>query len=317
MVPYDAAQIERLAPAAPPGGCLLVDGSLEELRIWGFGRRGGMQTDGVLLEVPDPGTVRVGLGPYKTFAVFKRDSMSIVEGTGIDLQVILLNLLKKQFPPDNMLETQAVGQESHTLAELGRLILGDGHGGTVLIVPGEADAWSESLNPFVHRFATPDLSLHDAIRQNLTRQFSGGKMLEELKKAGITDEARIFFSSALTVDAWNLPTEIRRVASLARVDGALVITKDLGVLGFGAKIATEADVAKSVCIFRSLPAEQNAELSPISEVGGTRHQSAARFVAQNRDCVALVISQDRHMKVMHWWAQGDHVAVIQDAEWLV
>ena len=28
MVPYESAHIERLAPASPPGGCLVVDGSL-------------------------------------------------------------------------------------------------------------------------------------------------------------------------------------------------------------------------------------------------------------------------------------------------
>jgi len=142
-------------------------------------------------------------------------------------------------------------------------------------------------------------------------------MLEELQKAGITDDAMSFFAGALTVDARNLSTEIRRVASLARVDGALVITKDLGVLGFGAKISTEPDIAKEVCIFRSVPVEQRASLSPVETIGGARHQSAARFIAQNHEAVALVISQDNHMKIMHWWGQGDHVAVVQDAEWLV
>lgn len=272
--------------------------------------------DGVSLEVPEPGTVRVGLGVYKTFAVFDRESMSIVEGTGIDLQISLCGLLQKRVPNQDFVETQAVTQECRALAELGRMILNDGHGGTVLIVPGETGPWENSLNPFTHRFAKPDSTLSDTIRQNLTRQFSGGKMLDQLQKAQISNDAMRFFSAALTLDAGNLSTEIRRVASLARVDGALVITKDLGVLGFGAKIATAADIAKNVCIFRSVPVEQNAVLSPIEAVGGTRHQSAARFIAQNRESVALVISQDRHMKIMHWWGQGDHVAVVQDAEWL-
>ena len=35
-------------------------------------------------------------------------------------------------------------------------------------------------------------------------------------------------------------------------------------------------------------------VSPLEALGGTRHQSAARFVATNHDAVALVISQDGH-----------------------
>ena len=127
--------------------------------------------DGVFLEVPEPGTVRVGLGIYKTFAVFNRESMSIVEGTGIDLQHNPCSLLRKRLPTQDFVETQAVPQECRALAELGRMILSDGHGGTVLIVPGENGTWTDSLNPFTHRFAKPDSSLSDAIRQNLITFF--------------------------------------------------------------------------------------------------------------------------------------------------
>jgi hypothetical protein len=57
----------------------------------------------------------------------------------------------------------------------------------------------DSLNPFTRRFARPDSALRDAIRQNLTKQFSGGKMLEQLQKAQITDDAMSFFVDALRV----------------------------------------------------------------------------------------------------------------------
>jgi hypothetical protein len=317
MGPYTAGHITNLAPASPPGGCILVDASRDSLQIWGFGRRRGFQMDGVSLEVPEPGTVRVGLGVYKTFAVFNRDSMSVIEGTGIDLQNNLCALLQKRFPSQNMLEAQAVAQECRALAELGRMILNDGHGGTILIVPGEAGDWLGSLNPFTHRFSKPDSSLHDAIHENLVRQFSGGKMFEQLQNPQISDEARAFFVTALTQDTRNLAAEIRRVAYLAQVDGALVITRDLAVLGFGAKIAVDANVARRVSIFSSEPVKQPGNLYDIEKVGGTRHQSAARFIAQNRDAVALVISQDRHLKIMHWWGEGGHVAVVENAEWLI
>jgi hypothetical protein len=58
-------------------------------------------------------------------------------------------------------------------------------------------------------------------------------------------------------------------------------------------------------------------LSPLEDVGGTRHQSAARFTAANRDAVALVISQDRHLSVLSWDKALDAVAVVRNAEWWV
>ena len=55
----------------------------------------------------------------------------------------------------------------------------------------------------------------------------------------------------------------------------------------------------------------------MKDLGGTRHQSAAQFVAGNRDAVAVVISQDRHMSVMHWGEAINLVAVIRSVEWWV
>src|SRR5208337_3233142 len=37
-VPYDEVQIKKLAPAAPPGGCLVVDWSGDGFQIWGYGK---------------------------------------------------------------------------------------------------------------------------------------------------------------------------------------------------------------------------------------------------------------------------------------
>jgi hypothetical protein len=96
-----------------------------------------------------------------------------------------------------------------------------------------------------------------------------------------------------------------------------VVTRDLQVLGFGAKIVVRSDAAPQVCIFHQEPSKQERVLSPLEDLGGTRHQSAARFTAANKEAVALVISQDRHMSVMHWYEPIGSVAVVRNAEWWV
>jgi hypothetical protein len=107
------------------------------------------------------------------------------------------------------------------------------------------------------------------------------------------------------------------MASLANVDGALVITRDLSVIGFGAKIAVGTGGAPPVCIRRLEPGTQEVVPTTLEDVGQMRHQAAIRFAAANKDAVALVISQDRHISVIHWDEERSSVAVIPNAEWSV
>src|SRR5713226_6093634 len=78
---YDESQIAKLAPAVPRGSCLAVSGSSDALNIWGFGRsRLGTWVDTVTIEISEPGTVRVGVGPFQPFAVLNGRSNPIIAG---------------------------------------------------------------------------------------------------------------------------------------------------------------------------------------------------------------------------------------------
>ena len=112
----------------------------------------------------------------------------------------------------------------------------------------------------------------------------------------------------------DLRDHVRPIASLAGIDGAIVMTRDLDVLGFGAKIAVRSDMPEGIAIYRAEPAEQPLSVVPLESIGGTRHQSAARFIHAHRDAVALVMSQDRHLTVMHWYEAAQTVAALRNAE---
>ena len=53
---------------------------------------------------------------------------------------------------------------------------------------------------------------------------------------------------------------------------------------------------------------------PVSELGGTRHQSAARFVRQHPDCSVLVSSQDGRMTLFSWEKKPGHVVAVSGLE---
>jgi hypothetical protein len=82
----------------------------------------------------------------------------------------------------------------------------------------------------------------------------------------------------------------RVIANLAAIDGAVVLDKQFGVLGFGAEVSAELSTPSRV--FRALDAEGREREPDDVENVGTRHRAAYRFVSDHPDGLALVISQD-------------------------
>jgi hypothetical protein len=317
-VAYEESQIAKLAPAVPGGGCLIVSASGEGFNIRGFGRAWQGSRDTVSLDVSEPGTVRVDIGVHRPFAIINGRSNPLIGGTGSDLGHHLQKILQKKFPADgDYAETQAVFGECMALADLARVILARGHGGMVLIVPSEAGGWSEYLNPFAYQLTPPDTAMRDAIRLDLSLGRAKGEMLQHLWATDLSDEFKHLVAAATKQRSGDVERAVRTIASLAAVDGAIVVTKEMRVLGFGAKIAAATGSAPQVCILGPKYLRPVAAPSSLEDLGGTRHQSAARFVALNKDAVALVISQDRHMSVLHWEDSVSSLVAIRDAQWLV
>lgn len=87
----------------------------------------------------------------------------------------------------------------------------------------------------------------------------------------------------------------RAVAEMAAVDGCVVIGKNATILGFGAKLFPRRP--------RGLNAAQSptmGKLTAIEQIGGMRHQSAARHVLARKSDMAFVISQDGGVTAF-WW----------------
>ena len=68
-------------------------------------------------------------------------------------------------------------------------------------------------------------------------------------------------------------------------------------------------------LFVSEPATGSVpEEVSLSEFGGTRHQSAAQFVFDQRQCVAFVASQDGIMTMLTWDEGVGRVAAVRHIE---
>lgn len=315
---YGEGPIAKLAPAVPPGGCLLVSISDGGPKIWGIGRsRPISPVDGFAVELSEPGVIRVNVGPFQPFIVLNGRSNPVLAGSRIDLAHFLKSALGKTFPENDIIDTQAVWRECLVLAFLAKTIAEHGHGGMLLIVPGESGPWLGSVDPFPYKLSAPDTRIRDGIRRELTEMAAQGELLRRVSQPDVPADLRDQILGAVAPRPWYDEREVLAISSFAGVDGAIVITSDLSVLGFGATVAVPQGGAPRVCTFRPEPGSQEAIAVPLETLGGTRHQSAARFVGANKDSVAVVLSQDRHMSVMRWDEQILAVAVVRNTEWWI
>lgn len=87
------------------------------------------------------------------------------------------------------------------------------------------------------------------------------------------------------------------LAGLAAVDGALVLTQQLDLVGFGVEIqATQVPLEQ---VYRALDLEARQRQPLAADHGGTRHRAAYRLCLAAPECLAIVISQDGGVQFVH------------------
>ena len=104
----------------------------------------------------------------------------------------------------------------------------------------------------------------------------------------------------LPAGQFDLTTELPRLCTAAQ-DGAVVLSDRWDVLAFGAKIgrSQSGPFVEDVLVREPIRGHTPVKM-PASELGGTRHLSAAQFIHEQRDALALVASQDGRFTVFGW-----------------
>src|SRR5689334_15368878 len=279
-LPLTAGVLTKLAPAVErPEIHLGVWKFDNELRVWGATRT--IPSFCFVIEDIEPGLLVVkhrrldGFGKYANVAVLKGEHVKIVDeqGTSLpDCPSLLRALLAF-----TSAATNRPNQPVNVLVQLAASMRAHGHGGILLVVPSGSDTWRRSI-------AQP-------ILYSVTPSFAA---LCELLRQEVPEEDRRQWESALR-------RAVDTVGGLTAVDGATVINDQYEVLAFGAKIRRPegtAPVDKWVVtepILGNLP----MVVQP-TEHGGTRHLSAAQFVYDQHDALALVASQDGRFTVFAW-----------------
>jgi len=280
-LPLTPRVLTRLAPAVErPGIHLGVSQEGDGLRVWGTTRSVPNLT--FVLETVEPGLLVLKyrrcdeFDKYGTIAVLEGDRVKVVDESASslpDCPSLLTSLLGFDAP--------APGAGPHILVQLAVSMRAHGRGGLLIVVPerpgeGADEGWHASVvHPIPYR-VTPYAELPDLLGAESEEQ-SHPAWREKLQRS---------------VDA---------VGGLTAVDGATVLNDRYELLAFGVKLARKRGSARVERVAVTAPVVGNvAAVVEPSRLGGTRHLSAAQFVHDQRDALALVASQDGRFTVFAW-----------------
>jgi hypothetical protein len=110
---------------------------------------------------------------------------------------------------------------------------------------------------------------------------------------------------------------LESIGQLTAADGAAVVTRDLVVLGFGAKIGAVRPLTDDTEVLRSNPFCRGKRTTVSKMQWGMRHRSAAQFVFDSRESLAIVASQDQRLSLLIYDTEEDVLSVTEDAEFVL
>jgi hypothetical protein len=277
--------IVKLAPAVEGAGIHLgVWNDGDEIYIWGTTR--SIPAFCFVLDVSEPGLLVIkhrritGFGKFVNVAVLKGDQVKIIDEDSDNLPdcpELITSLLGFSNPASwshtiNIHVQLAVSMRSH------------GRGGILLVVPTDTNTWHDSIiHPINYQVTPLFCGLRDLLKEEVKEQDMSA-WLEELNKV------------------------VESVAGLTAVDGATIMNDKHELLAFGAKITRSA---KGQRVDRMLVTEPVLGVEPRiihpGAEGGTRHLSAAQFVFDQHDAIAMVASQDGRFTIFSWSPCDDMV----------
>jgi hypothetical protein len=331
-LPLDQHELRRLAPAVEFSRSLIgatADGG--EPRIWGVihsgpqwlqSVRGGRETEQtippvLIIAATGPGRLLVTAGAV-TLAELRNGTLS---GRAVDVfeaQWLLERLsdVGRVTHAMHMRDHEKVGGSwaeihstfgavlaGHVLRRIVATIRAAQHGGTLIIVPsGRVPELLLDGRYMRVKYSFADeeprrriLTLMGRIMNQLARDQAGGKAVGWSTYESSRSQQLNQMDDALFEVA-------HLVADLTRVDGTVIMTDCLEVLGFGGEIAGELPEVLRVARAHDLEGTEREWVR--TDRVGTRHRSAYRLCHAVHDALALVVSQDGGLRFIRWHDDG-------------
>ena len=276
-LPLRPSVLAKVAPAVErPGIHLGVWRRNGELKVWGTSR--SIPAFCVVVEVVASGLLVVKhrndpFGKFVNVAVLEGDEVKIVD-EGFS------KLPDCPGPVKSLLGFETPGQQPghvDVLVQLAASMRAHRRGGALLVVPSGTEAWLESIVTPVTYAIEPFFGELSGLVAREAEEADSHEWQEDLRRS------------------------IAAIAGLTAVDGATILTDTFELMAFGAKITRRRGhpLVERVVVTEPVEGSETEILGP-TQLGGTRHLSAAQFVFDQRDSIAMVASQDGRFTMFKW-----------------
>lgn len=277
-----------------------------ELKIWGFKTRAQDTLIAHLwVQALGPGRVLITYGG-KNLGALTHNKAIFVDHSNLMRSVMPKLTATSAETEDKMLRLIRYG----SLLATARAMREHGRGGTLLVVP-ETDEWKRFIRspiPFTGGANFLESDYDASQKPSLLTPFS--ELFSSLRKKKHVSQHKKLFRIRSQVER-----QCRHIARLTAVDGALIMTFDRYVYCFGAKIipAEGQEVPAALRVVTPVEGDTGRMIS-FTDVGGTRHQSAAQFAHAHPGSIGVVVSQDGDVTFFCADSQADELVVVQQAE---
>jgi hypothetical protein len=326
-----ADELRRLSPSTPFETSLIgAHAEQEKLRIWGIAHSGPAWlaptwggrslipnwTYDPIIHVAGPGQLAVrsagklvgalkgGLLVDAMVDVFESEWLPAMFAREREEALAEHAARQAQTPSPTLAEHSLVGRVGQQMIRRAiQLVRGARHGGMILVVDAAAEAAPNSVDGLrlKYRFGQDEPS--HRYRTLLLEILEGVAATTSKASVGWSDFA-LDASPRLERLEQSVFELGRLIANLTAIDGAVVLDKRLGLLGFGAEVSAELPAPSRV--FRALDTEGKEREPDDIENVGTRHRAAYRFVNDHPRGLAIVISHDGGVSFV---ANRDHEVV--------
>jgi hypothetical protein len=331
--PFGVEELRRLAPAVPFETALIgAETAGETLQIWGVAHSGPAWlaptwggrslvpnwTYAPIVHVNGPGNVAVR-SAGKLLGAIERGQLVDATIDVFDSQWLPAMFAREREEVRAMHDAYQAGSEfptavdhalvgrvgQHMLRRAIQIVRGARHGGLILLVSAETEGVPNVPSGLRLKYRALQDEPSRRYRTLLLRLLGAVAATTSNASVGWAD-----FASNASAEIETLEQAVfeqsRVIANFTAIDGAVVLDKRFGLLGFGAEVSAELPTPDRV--FRALDTEGGKTEPEDVENVGTRHRAAYRFVSEHADGVAIVVSQDggvsfvanRAGKVVFW-----------------
>lgn len=313
-LPFDPGAIVRLAPALDPAktSIAVMEDPDENLGIVGLYHT-TMHLGFLTIQAISPGVLVLKYGSDLVLT-YRRGHFAPYPGTPV-AENTTFEVLK--LPQPNHSDASRVQHATDCRLQIVREMLRIGHGGTLLLVPKEAE-WKRHVSTVRYEPASPEPRV--TVREEKSFR-SWNQKLRAVTFLNAQHESQAAFapsavlglarSLASSHERGPLAAELESVARLSATDGMVVISAELVLLAFGVFFAVPETIVHRIALIDPYEREQQ-QVTELRKLGGARHQSAAAAAMAVPGALAVVASADGALTAMR--LDGDTLKVHKHLE---